>query len=174
MRVYCQRVLHLSKSVSTVIVNGKQLGAFREDETFTNDDFGLLDRLSSVVYGDKLKTVLKQSVDFSNHIDMEEEITDLELSSDTIMKMIGMLMTREPSRNRFTIPKELRSFHSAVLLPPMRKEIPFFDIVAVLDPASKGAQKLAPILILLRNVINCNMKVFMAAVDKHSDMPVKK
>lgn len=40
--------------------------------------------------------------------------------------------------------------------------------------ASRGAQKLAPILILLRNVINCNMRVVMCAVDKHSDMPVKK
>lgn len=40
--------------------------------------------------------------------------------------------------------------------------------------ASRGAQKLAPILILLRNVVNCNMRVALAAVDKHSDMPVKK
>lgn len=40
--------------------------------------------------------------------------------------------------------------------------------------ASRGAQKLAPILILLRNVINCNMRVVLSVVEKHSDMPVKK
>lgn len=40
--------------------------------------------------------------------------------------------------------------------------------------ASRGAQKLAPILILLRNVVNCNMRVILSVVEKHSDMPVKK
>lgn len=54
-----------------------------------------------------------------------------------------------------------------------RKDQPRFEIVAVLDPASKGAQKLAPLLILLRNVLNCEMRVFMCAIDKHSDLPVK-
>lgn len=39
--------------------------------------------------------------------------------------------------------------------------------------ASRGAQKLAPILILLRDVVNCNMRVVLSAVEKHSDMPVK-
>lgn len=53
------------------------------------------------------------------------------------------------------------------------QEEPAFNIVAVLDPASRGAQKLAPLLILLRQVVNSNLKLFLCAVDKHSDMPVK-
>lgn len=55
--------------------------------------------------------------------------------------------------------------------------MPFFRICLTLFifiAASRGAQKLAPILILLRNVVNCNMRVVLCTIDKHSDMPVKK
>jgi UDP-glucose:glycoprotein glucosyltransferase len=99
---------------------------------------------------------------------------DITLNSDVLMKLIILLVPRQQSKSRFQIPTELQENHTVVNLPAKSENSPYFNIAAVLDPASKGAQKLAPVLILLRSVINCNLKLILCAIDKHSDMPVKK
>jgi len=45
--------------------------------------------------------------------------------------------------------------------------------VAIVDPVSRGAQKIGPILQVLQEVLNCNIKLFLNSVEKNSDMPVK-
>lgn len=87
--------------------------------------------------------------------------------------MVSILVPRENTKNRFTIPKELKDEQTVLRLSPKKNDEPYFDVVGVLDPASRSAQKLAPLLSLLRNVLNSDMKVYLCAVDKHSDMPVK-
>lgn len=164
LRVYCQRVMKFKSSTSGVIVNGKIFGPLEADETFTVDDFNLLDKINQNQYISKVKGALKS---------INSEDNDLELTSDVMLKLLSLLMPRESTKNRFVIPSDLREDHTVVKLPPKIKEEPSFDIVAVLDPASRGAQKLAPLLILLRQVVNCNLRLYMCAVDKHSDMPVK-
>lgn len=49
-----------------------------------------------------------------------------------------------------------------------------FDIIAVVDPVSRGAQKIGPLLIALRQVLNCRIKVYLNSVEKNSDMPLKR
>lgn len=165
MRVYSQRVLKLSAGQTAVISNGHLIGPLKADELFTSDDFGLIDRFSSNQYGDKIRKLLQST---------NEDASDLRVDSDAIMRLISILVPRQQSRSRFAIPREIQDAHTVVKLPHKMSTLPYFDIFAVLDPASRGAQKLAPILILLRNIINCNMRVVMTAVEKHSDMPVKK
>lgn len=190
LRVYSQRVLHLKASQSATITNGKILGPLDSSEVFTSEDFGLIERLSNHQHADKIKPILRKYDD-----DNDDNNSDSD-SGDFIMKLIALLVPRQQSRSRFAIPNDIRDSHTVVRLPPKSSSLPYFDIFAVLDPgnvvcslclhltrvlicihllaASRGAQKLAPILILLRNVINCNMRVVLCAVDKHSDMPVKK
>lgn len=163
LRVYCQRVLKLKASQTAIVTNGNIIGPLKENEVFITDDFGLLERFNNHQYGDKIRKLLQGS-----------ENSDLQIDSDSILKLITILVPRQQSRSRFTIPSELQDAYTVVRLPQKSTNLPYFDIFAVMDPASRGAQKLAPILILLRNVINCNMRVMMCAVDKHSDMPVKK
>lgn len=165
LRVYCQRVLHLNAGQHAVLANGNIIGPLDAEETFTTDDFGLIERFANHQYGDKIRETMQKSSDSSDGLDVD---------SDSILRLIAILVPRQQSKSRFTIPSELKEDHTVVKLPPKQSHLPYFDIVAVLDPASKGAQKLSSILILLRTIINCNMRVFMAAVDKHSDMPVKK
>lgn len=163
LRVYSQRVMKLKKSENMVVANGRCYGPLTDAEIFKTEDFGLLDRFHSHHYIDKIKKTLRSELG-------DEDST---ITSDTILKLITTLVPRQQSRSRFTIPTDLQDFHSAVKLPPKNEDMPHFYIVAVLDPASKSAQKLASILILLRQVINCDMKVFLCAVEQHSDMPVK-
>ena len=163
LRVYNQRVLNFKAGQSAVISNGHIFGPLDNTESFTTDDFGLIERLCNHQYGDKIRKLLQTT-----------ENTDLQVDSDAIMKLVTILVPREQSKSRFTIPTDIKDDHTVVKLPQKAQNLPYFDIFAVMDPASRGAQKLSPILILLRNVINCNIRIVLCAVDKHSDMPVKK
>ncbi|XP_055376689.1 UDP-glucose:glycoprotein glucosyltransferase [Condylostylus longicornis] len=160
LRFYAQRAINLSSAQRMVIVNGKMYGPLLEDESFETDDFALIERCNNLQYIDKLKRVFIAS---------EEE---LQLDSDVVLKLFSSLTPRQ-SKSRFTLPSDLQEAHSVVKLEPKKPDEPYFEIAAVLDPASRAAQKIASHLILLRNVINCNMKVYLCAIEQHSDMPVK-
>ncbi len=45
--------------------------------------------------------------------------------------------------------------------------------VAVVDPVSQGAQKIAAVLNALKQVLNARIRVFLNCVDKHSELPQK-
>lgn len=167
LRVYVQRVIKLKQSQTAVIVNGNIIGPLNDDEHFNGDDFGLIERFTSHQYGDKIRKALQTN-------DNDEYATDVDITSDTILRLITTLVPRTQTRSRFSIPVEIQDAHTAVKLPQKSKTEPYFDVFAVVDPASKEAQKLASILLLLRSVVNCNMRVLMCAVDKHSDMPIKR
>ncbi|XP_043650860.1 UDP-glucose:glycoprotein glucosyltransferase [Drosophila teissieri] len=162
LRVYSQRVLGLNKSQRLVIGNGRLYGPLSSDESFDSADFALLARFSSLQYGDKVRQVLKESAQ-----DVSEEFT-----SDTLLKLYASLLPRQ-TKTRFKLPTDLKTDHSVVKLPPKQEKLPHFDVTAVLDPASRAAQKLTPILILLRQVLNCQLNLYLIPVPQHSDMPVK-
>lgn len=164
LRIYCQRVLKFKSGVTSVITNGRIFGPLDSDELFTTDDFNLLDKINQQQYISKVKDALKS---------IKSEDFDLELTSDLMVRLLSLLMPRTSSKNRFNIPSDLREDFTVVKLPPKVRNEPSFNIIAFVDPASRGAQKIAPLLILLRQVVNCDLKVFLCAVDKHSDMPVK-
>lgn len=63
---------------------------------------------------------------------------------------------------------------SAIKIPAVNPEEVAFTLVAIVDPVSRGAQKLGPILKTLQHSLNCNVKVFLNCLDKNSDMPLKR
>lgn len=89
------------------------------------------------------------------------------------MKIVSILVTRPHTRSRFQI-AHVDSEHSVIKLPPRHPERAAFDIVAIVDPVSRGAQKIGPILQVMHDVLNCNIRVFMNSLEKNSDMPVKR
>jgi UDP-glucose:glycoprotein glucosyltransferase len=95
-----------------------------------------------------------------------------ELSSDERLKVVAVLASRSP-RVRTALPHGLRTEHSVVELPAPIPSEPSVEVVAVLDPASTAAQRLAPLLLVLRKVVNCRIKLFLNPQDKNSDMPLK-
>jgi hypothetical protein len=82
-------------------------------------------------------------------------------------------VSRPHTRTRFEI-----SFsgdeHSVLKIPAADPDNVAFDLVAVVDPVSRGAQKLGPILQVLQEVLNADIRVFLNSVEKNSDMPVKR
>lgn len=49
-----------------------------------------------------------------------------------------------------------------------------FDVVAFLDPLTKDAQRLTPILMVLENVTDVNIRLLMNCREKHSEIPLKR
>uniref|UniRef100_A0A665U6A7 UDP-glucose glycoprotein glucosyltransferase 1 n=1 Tax=Echeneis naucrates TaxID=173247 RepID=A0A665U6A7_ECHNA len=62
--------------------------------------------------------------------------------------------------------------HSAVKIRPKEGDV-YFDVVAVVDPVTRDAQKLAPLLLVLKQLVNVNLRVFMNCQSKLSEMPLK-
>ncbi|XP_068902537.1 UDP-glucose:glycoprotein glucosyltransferase isoform X2 [Tenebrio molitor] len=161
LRVYNKRVLNLNAGVRALVANGRLLGPIENDETFTIEDFALLERFSFATYLEKINKALEKGAE-------DEE----ELSSNAFLKIVSLLVSRPHTRTRFEI-----SFsgdeHSVLKIPAADPDNVAFDLVAVVDPVSRGAQKLGPILQVLQEVLNADIRVFLNSVEKNSDMPVK-
>ena len=63
--------------------------------------------------------------------------------------------------------------HSKIEIEPLDPNRPSFDLVAIIDPLSQGAQKISATLSTLSKVINAKIRIFFNCVDKHSQMPQK-
>jgi len=88
------------------------------------------------------------------------------------MKTVALLMTRSATKNRNKITFSGEK-HSVIVAEPRRPDRPSFEITAVIEPATIGAQKIAPVLLVLQEVVNARIRVFLNCVDKHSEMPQK-
>ncbi|XP_015767784.1 PREDICTED: UDP-glucose:glycoprotein glucosyltransferase 1-like [Acropora digitifera] len=51
---------------------------------------------------------------------------------------------------------------------------PSFDVVVIVDPLTKAAQKIAPILTVLQNVTNVNIQIAMNSREKLSELPLNR
>ena len=158
---YCDSVLGMSRGQHMVILNGRRIGPFDVGERFGEDDFSLLEKYSMSKYGDKMVN------NFYTYMDL-----GVPKVSDQAMKVTSLLLTRVQGRSRNAI-----SFygdkHSVLQLDPMHPDRPSFDLTAVVDPTSTGAQKIAPLLHVLSKTLNARIRIFLNCVEKHSEMPQK-
>uniref|UniRef100_A0A7M4FWC6 UDP-glucose ceramide glucosyltransferase-like 1 n=1 Tax=Crocodylus porosus TaxID=8502 RepID=A0A7M4FWC6_CROPO len=157
--VYCRDVLKLKKGQRAVISNGRIIGPLEDSEMFNQDDFHLLENIILKTSGQKIKSHIQQ-------LGVEED-----LASDLVMKVDALLSAQPKGEARI----EYHFFeerYSAVKLRPKEGET-YFDVVAVVDPVTRDAQRLAPLLLVLNQLINMNLRVFMNCQSKLSDMPLK-
>ncbi|CAG9768969.1 unnamed protein product [Ceutorhynchus assimilis] len=161
-RLYNENVLKLQEGERVVIANGRVLGPLGKKETFSQEDFALLERYSSATYLDKINKVFEQSDDDDDNV----------ITGDTIMKLEPLLVSKASIKSRFDISYSSDEY-SVVKIPAKYPDRVAFDLVAIVDPVSRGAQKIGPILQILQEVLNCNIKLFLNSVEKNSDMPVK-
>ncbi|GBM24555.1 UDP-glucose:glycoprotein glucosyltransferase 1 [Araneus ventricosus] len=159
-KVFSKKVLKISPGQRAVVINGRVVGPFDENEEFTQEDFHLLEVYSKSLYADKLVSELKSGLDQS------------EIDSEKVMKVASVLLSQPQLKVRHEI-KFYSDKHSAIKIPAADIEEPAHEIVAILDPVSKGAAKLASILGVLQRVINAHFTIFFNCVDKHSAMPLK-
>ncbi|XP_037343101.2 UDP-glucose:glycoprotein glucosyltransferase 1 isoform X1 [Pungitius pungitius] len=156
---YCRDVLKLRKGQKAVISNGRIIGPLEEDELFNQDDFLLLESIILKTSGERIKSKVQQ-------FGIEED-----RASDLVMKVDSLLSSQPKGEARVEY-DFADDRHSAVKIRPKEGEV-YFDVVAVVDPVTRDAQKLAPLLLVLTQLVNINLRVFMNCQSKLSDMPLK-
>uniref|UniRef100_A0A2K5P578 UDP-glucose ceramide glucosyltransferase-like 1 n=1 Tax=Cercocebus atys TaxID=9531 RepID=A0A2K5P578_CERAT len=157
--VYCRDVLKLKKGQRAVISNGRIIGPLEDSELFNQDDFHLLENIILKTSGQKIKSHIQQ-------LRVEEDV-----ASDLVMK-VDALLSAQPKGDARIEYQFFEDRHSAIKLRPKEGET-YFDVVAVVDPVTREAQRLAPLLLVLAQLINMNLRVFMNCQSKLSDMPLK-
>ncbi|XP_018611764.1 UDP-glucose:glycoprotein glucosyltransferase 1 isoform X2 [Scleropages formosus] len=156
---YCQDVLKLKKGQRAIISNGRIIGPLGEGEVFNQDDFLLLESIILKTSGEKIKSKVQ-------NLGLEED-----RASDLVMKVDALLSSQPKgeARVKYTF---FEDRYSAVKIRPRENEM-YFDVVTVVDPVTRDAQKLAPLLLVLKQLVNVNLRVFMNCQSKLSDMPLK-
>nr|XP_002120850.2 UDP-glucose:glycoprotein glucosyltransferase 1 isoform X2 [Ciona intestinalis] len=157
-------VLNLEPGQNAVLANGKLIGPLDQNEVFVADDFLLIEILMYSSSGEKIQEVVKS---------MQLQLTPPE-KSDIIMKLTSHLSSQpkvEAERRDLSPPF---AEHSVVDLPSSDPERSSYDILAVLDPASNIAQQIIPVIEVLREVLDANVKIYMNCKEKLSDLPVKR
>merc|ERR1719187_1010167 len=81
-----------------------------------------------------------------------------------VAMVAGLLVARPSSKTRQEVDK-----HSVIRAEPQFPDRPAFDLVAIVDPVSQGGQ----VLLVLQQVLNARVRLFMNCVDKQSEMPNK-
>ncbi|XP_008397948.1 UDP-glucose:glycoprotein glucosyltransferase 1 isoform X1 [Poecilia reticulata] len=156
---YCRDVLKLKKGQRAVISNGRIIGPLEENEVFNQDDFLLLENIILKTSGERIKGKVQQ-------FEMEED-----RASDLVMKVDALLSSQPKGESRIEYGFS-DDRHSAVKIRPKEGDV-YFDVIAVVDPVTRDAQKMAPLLSVLKQLVNVNLRVFMNCQSKLSDMPLK-
>ncbi|KAK0404333.1 hypothetical protein QR680_017401 [Steinernema hermaphroditum] len=161
--LYSQRVLGLKIGQRAVVVNGMIIGPFDEGESFEAEDFALLETVVS----------RRGAESAANVIDRWDIHKRDGKSSDVLMRVLSTIgaLAQKKTRSWMVFSDDV---HSVVTLTKNEENRPAVDVVAVVDPLSKSGQKLAPILQLIFNIINCDMKIAMNPRAKLSELPLKR
>uniref|UniRef100_A0A8C5BJ50 UDP-glucose glycoprotein glucosyltransferase 1 n=1 Tax=Gadus morhua TaxID=8049 RepID=A0A8C5BJ50_GADMO len=157
--VYCSHALKLRRGQRAVVSNGRVIGPLGEEEVFNQDDFLLLESIILKTSGEPIKTKVLQ-------FGIEED-----RASDLVMKVDALLSAQPKGEARVEYGFADDRF-SAVKIRPREGEV-YFDVVAVVDPVTRDAQKVAPLLLVLKQLVNINLRVFMNCQSKLSDLPLK-
>uniref|UniRef100_A0A673GKT7 UDP-glucose ceramide glucosyltransferase-like 1 n=1 Tax=Sinocyclocheilus rhinocerous TaxID=307959 RepID=A0A673GKT7_9TELE len=159
---YCKEVLKLKAGQRAVVSNGRVLSLLDEEEEFSVEDFHLLEKITLHTSAEKIKSKIKQ---------MNLNAQKYAVASDLIMK-VDALLTASPKGEARKDVKFLKDKHSVLQLAQREDEV-FYDVVAIVDPLTRVAQKLAPLLVVLGQVVNMKVQVFMNCRAKLSEMPLK-
>ncbi|KAI2660673.1 UDP-glucose:glycoprotein glucosyltransferase 2 [Labeo rohita] len=129
---YCKEILKLKPGQRAVVSNGRILSLLDEDEEFSVEDFHLLEKITLRTSAEKIKSKIKQMN------------LNVQKASDLVMK-VDALLTASPKGEARKDVKFLKDKHSVLQLAQREDEV-FYDVVAIVDPLTRDAQKLAPLL----------------------------
>ncbi|KAL5111563.1 UDP-glucose:glycoprotein glucosyltransferase 1 [Taenia crassiceps] len=177
---FCQKALHMQPGDTAVIINGRVYGPLGDKEIFASEDFRLAEQLSirSAGMDEMAKRLAKMVPDAtSNHVSelvwraasvLESAKWRLNAFAKSLSSE-GIFTSGGISRMTF---RGTKSTYSAFTLPAKNAGLKY-DIVALVDPVSRDAQRLSQILLVLQRSLPCNITVILNPVNGLSDLPLK-
>jgi len=157
--VFCSKVLGFKAGERGIITNGKVIGPLKSNEMFTEEDFNLLEKYMLTSTAGKIEKKIKTYG------------VDEDRGSELIMKVEALLTSIPQKEARKDVMFSLHE-HSVLNIPP-RTDGPAYEVVAILDPTTRAAQKYTPFIMVLQEVANVNITVFLNCREKLSEMPLK-
>ncbi|THD28488.1 UDP-glucose:glycoprotein glucosyltransferase [Fasciola hepatica] len=175
---FCHNSLGLKPGQRAIVINGKIIGPLDNNELIM-EDFRLAERIT-------LDTGARELSETINTL-MGSELGGPEVVSELTWRISSILQPRlesaDPiigdadavegigSKSRIQI-KGLTLEHAGFELPVVTPE-PAFDILAVVNPASRDAQRLSHVLVVLRQSIPNSMRVVLNPIINLPELPVK-
>ncbi|XP_055965654.1 UDP-glucose:glycoprotein glucosyltransferase 2 [Sorex fumeus] len=156
-QLFCRDVLELNPGGMGVISNGRFLGPL--NETFCVEDFLLLEKMTFTNLVEKIKGIV-ETMNLS-----PKNMSDFIMKADALISSLP----RHASRSDIRFLKEN---HSIIKINPLENDM-FFDVIAIVDPLTREAQKMAQLLIVLGKIINMRLRLFMNCKAKLSESPLK-
>uniref|UniRef100_A0A670ICN1 UDP-glucose ceramide glucosyltransferase-like 1 n=1 Tax=Podarcis muralis TaxID=64176 RepID=A0A670ICN1_PODMU len=153
-QVFCREVLKLLPGQMAVVSNGRIIGPLRENE-LTAEDFDLLEQVTLSKATAKVKALVKE-------MGLYYKIPVYAIPTNHTCPFIYL------AQHWVYFPP-----HSVLKIDPEQKSEPFFDVVGIVDPLSREAQKLSHLLIFLGQVVNMKLRLFMNCRFKLSEAPLK-
>jgi UDP-glucose:glycoprotein glucosyltransferase len=150
---------------SGVIANGWIIGPFDKDESFIDTDFTLMESFLMKNGLNKIKDLVLKWKKVDQHF------LPKEVKIDDILLKITSIIGRHSSKDKRTTRPNFTSH--IVNIEPKQKDIPFYDVVAILDPLTRDAQKLSTILKVLTKITNMRLRIYLNCRDRLSAAPLK-
>ncbi|CAD5234520.1 unnamed protein product [Bursaphelenchus xylophilus] len=146
-----------------VITNGEVFGPFEASETLESEDISLLEHLAKQ----------RGAIELAESIEKMDVPLTNDKSSDVFLRV-------STAFSKYAVKKERRQLslasdtESVVYLLAGDQKRGVLDLTLVVDPLSKGAQKLSAVVTGLARVINCDIKIVMNPKAKLSELPLKR
>uniref|UniRef100_A0A8D1WKP5 UDP-glucose ceramide glucosyltransferase-like 1 n=1 Tax=Sus scrofa TaxID=9823 RepID=A0A8D1WKP5_PIG len=129
------------------------------DDNFYAEDFYLLEKITATNLIDAIEDIVE-----TTEIDSED-------LSDLIMKIDALVSSLPNHASRYDV-TFLKENHSIIKINSQEEDM-VFDVIAIVDPLTREAQKMAQLLIVLGKIINMKIKLFMNCRGKLSEAPLK-
>ncbi|XP_039101652.1 UDP-glucose:glycoprotein glucosyltransferase 2 isoform X2 [Hyaena hyaena] len=155
-QLFCQDVLKIRPGEIGIVSNGKFLGPLNEN--FYTEDFYFLEKITFTNLVEKIKGIVETMKISSKNM------------SDLVMKVDALISSLPKRESRYDI-TFLKENHSIIKINPQDNDM-FFDVIAIVDPLTREAQKMAQLLIVLGKIINMKIKLFMNCRGKLSEAPL--
>ncbi|XP_039101650.1 UDP-glucose:glycoprotein glucosyltransferase 2 isoform X1 [Hyaena hyaena] len=156
-QLFCQDVLKIRPGEIGIVSNGKFLGPLNEN--FYTEDFYFLEKITFTNLVEKIKGIVETM-----------KISSKNSMSDLVMKVDALISSLPKRESRYDI-TFLKENHSIIKINPQDNDM-FFDVIAIVDPLTREAQKMAQLLIVLGKIINMKIKLFMNCRGKLSEAPL--
>uniref|UniRef100_A0A2K5F4S6 UDP-glucose ceramide glucosyltransferase-like 1 n=3 Tax=Aotus nancymaae TaxID=37293 RepID=A0A2K5F4S6_AOTNA len=156
-QLFCQDVLKLQPGEMGIVSNGRFLGPLNDD--LYAEDFYLLEKITFSNSVEKIKGIVENMGINSNNM------------SDLIMKVDALMSFLPNHASRYDV-TFLKENHSVIKMNPQENDT-FFDVIAIVDPLTREAQKMAQLLVVLCKIINMKIKLFMNCRGKLSEAPLE-
>ncbi|CAI5454001.1 unnamed protein product [Caenorhabditis angaria] len=157
------KVFGLTAGQKVAIGNGLIVGPLDSDEQFASADFALFENV----------LIARGAEVISSHLTKWDYEKKNGVGSNIALSISGLVGKLASAQKRLWI--AIRGDkHSVVTLAADDSDKPAIDILAVVDPLSAEAQKLASILKLIKKVTNSEIRIVMNPKDKHSELPLKR